>query len=483
MIEHKLLVQRIGLVALMNILSNLGGIVLLPILSKNMPVEDYGIWAQVTVTVGLASIVILLGLPHSMVRFMAATKGKDDIKESFYSILIVVLLMGLLASIPFIYFSVPLSNALFGGNLFITRILPLIIFVESLNAILYNFFRTFQRMKIYSIFIFIGTYLGVIFAYFFVSAGYEIDGAVIGLLLSKIVLFLIMFGLIAAEVGVAIPAFRNLRNYLAFGLPLVPSGLSDWVINSSDRYVISIFLGTAYVGYYSPGYLLGNLIIMFIQPLGCVLPVTLSKHYDENKKDLVEDILSRSLKYFLVLAIPAAFGLSLLSKPILSVLSTPEIANQGYLITPFVALGMLFYGTTSIIANIISLVKKTKISASIWFIAAILNLGLSLLLVPRVGIIGAAAATMIAFAVALMLVTYYSVPIIRIAVNYGFILKCIIASSLMSAIIIIISPLTLLQILITICLCIAVYFLLLWLFRGIDAEEAIFLKNIFNKNG
>jgi O-antigen/teichoic acid export membrane protein len=283
-------------------------------------------------------------------------------------------------------------------------------------------------------------------------------------------------------VGVAIPALRNLKNYLAFGLPLVPSGLSDWVINSSDRYVISIFLGTAYVGYYSPGYLLGNLIIMFIQPLGCVLPVALSKHYDENKKDLVEGILSRSLKYFLVLAIPAAFGLSLLSKPILSVLSTPEIADQGYLITPFVALGMLFYGTTSIIANIISLVKKTKISASIWFIAAMLNLSLSLLLVPRVGIIGAAIATMMAFAVALMLVTYYSVPIIRIAVNYKFILKCIIASSAMSAIIIMISPLTLLQILITIGLCIAVYFLLLWLFRGIDAEEVIFLKNVFNKN-
>ena len=35
MMEHKLLVQRIGLVALMNILSNLGGIVLLPILSNS----------------------------------------------------------------------------------------------------------------------------------------------------------------------------------------------------------------------------------------------------------------------------------------------------------------------------------------------------------------------------------------------------------------------------------------------------------------
>jgi O-antigen/teichoic acid export membrane protein len=480
MMEHKLLVQRIGLVALMNILSNLGGIVLLPILSKNMPVEDYGIWAQVTVTVGLASIVILLGLPNSMVRFMAATKGKDDIKESFYSIFIVVLLMGLLASIPFIYFSVPLSNALFGGNLFVTRILPLIIFVETLNTILYTYFRTFQRMKIYSVFAFIGTYLGVGFAYFFVSAGYEIDGAVIGLFLSKIILFFIMFGLIAVEVGVAVPAFRNLRNYLAFGLPMVPSGLSDWVINSSDRYVISIFLGTAYVGYYSPGYLLGNLIIMFIQPLGCVLPVALSKHYDEDKRDLVEDILSRSLKYFLMLAIPATLGLSLLSKPILFVLSTPDIANQSYMITPFVALGMVFFGITSIMSNIITLVKRTKIYAIIWFAAAILNLVLTIMLVPVIGIVGAAAATLMAFIAAFLLMVYFSRGLIRIAVDYKFLLKSVSASLIMASAIIIHSPVGLLDIIATIILCIAIYFAMLFLLRGIDTDEMEFLKNIFH---
>jgi O-antigen/teichoic acid export membrane protein len=480
MMEHKLLVQRIGLVALMNILSNLGGIVLLPILSKNMPVEDYGIWAQVTVTVGLASIVILLGLPNSMVRFMAATRGKDDIKESFYSIFIVVLLMGLLASILFIYFSVPLSNALFGGNLFVTRILPLIIFVETLNTILYTYFRTFQRMKIYSLFAFIGTYLGVGFAYFFVSAGYEIDGAVIGLFLSKIILFFIMFGLIAAEVGVAVPAFRNLRNYLAFGLPMVSSGLSDWVINSSDRYVISVFLGTAYVGYYSPGYLLGNLIIMFIQPLGCVLPVALSKHYDEDRGNLVEDILSRSLKYFLMLAIPATLGLSLLSKPILLVLSTPDIANQSYVITPFVALGMVFFGLTSIISNIITLVKRTKIYAITWFAAAILNLGLTILLVPVIGIVGAAAATLMAFIAAFLLMVNISRGLIRIAVDYKFLLKSVSASLIMASAIIIHSPVGLLDIIATIILCIAIYFAMLFLLRGIDADEMEFLKNIIH---
>jgi O-antigen/teichoic acid export membrane protein len=480
MTENKLLVQRIGLVALMNILSNLGGLVLLPILSKNMPVEDYGIWAQVTVTVGLVSIVILLGLPHSMIRFMAAIKEKDDIRESFYSIFIIVLLMGLLALIPFIYFSVPISNALFGGNLFVTGILPLIILAETLNAILYTFFRTFQRMKIYSILAFIGTYLGVIFAYFFVTAGYEINGAVVGLLLSKVILFLVMFGMIAGDAGVAIPGFRNLRDYLKFGLPMVPSGLSDWVINSSDRYVISIFLGTAYVGYYSPGYLLGNLIIMFIQPLSSVLPVALSKHYDENKKNQVEDILSRSTKYFLMLSIPAAFGLSLLSKPILSVLSTPEIADQAYMITSFIAFGMVFFGITSLMSNITALVKKTRLSAIVWIATAILNLGLTILLVPIIGILGAAIATLIGFIAAFLFMSYFSRGYIRLAIDYKFLLKSTLASLIMALMIIVHMPVGLLDIIITIVLCVAIYFAMLILLKGIEADEMEFLKNIFH---
>jgi len=44
-----------------------------------------------------------------------------------------------------------------------------------------------------------------------------------------------------------------------------------------------------------------------------------------------------------MLGIPAAFGISLLSRPVLNVLSTPEIASHGYMITPFMALGALFW--------------------------------------------------------------------------------------------------------------------------------------------
>jgi len=477
--SEKLLVQRIGLIGLMNLLTNLGGIILLPILTKNISVGDYGIWAQVNVTVGLISILILLGLHQSMVRFMAAAKGRDEIQESFYSILLTVAVAGALVSIIIYSFSDRLSALLFDNNLAVTRVLPLIVFLESINAILFNFLRASQHIKLYSLFSLVSMYLSIVLAYYFVSSGDGILGAVIGLMLSKAAICLVLLILILTRIGFRVPNFKKIGDFLSFGLPLIPSGLSDWVVNSSDRYVISIFLGTASVGYYSPGYLLGNIITMFITPVACILPVVLSQHYDENNLERVETILNHSLRYFFALALPSVFGLTLLSWPLLSLLSTQEIADRGYMITPFVAVGMLFFGVASILTNIILLMKKTKYSAIIWIVAAALNLGLTVLLVPRLGIVGAALATLIAFFFVLSSTAYIAIGLFPVRIDVRFILKCLIASLIMSIIIFFWYPSGLLEIIGIIVVCAAVYSLVLWLLKGIDREEVKYIKNMF----
>jgi O-antigen/teichoic acid export membrane protein len=481
MSEYNLLVQRIGFITIMNALSNLGGLILLPILTKSMPAEDYGVWAQVNVTVGLVSIVVLLGLPHSMVRFMAASHEEEAIQESFYSIFLLVALFGIIVSILILQFSSFLAELLFGGDLTVTMLLAPIIVLESLNALFFAFYRTAQRIKLYSLFVFLSMYLAVALAYYFVSVGEGINGAVFGLLISKAVLFIIMLYLVLAEIGFRVPRFLRLHEYLSFSLPLIPSGLSDWVINSSDRYVISIFLGTTYVGYYSPGYLLGNTITMIINPIGTILPVVLAKHYDENNMDVVETVLNCSLKYFLALAIPSLFGLTILSYPLLLVLSTPEMAENGYLITPFVALSMLLFGSSSILANVIALVKRTTISASISFLAAAANLGLTLILVPRMGIIGAALATLLAFCMVFAITAHYAVRFLSFRIDYAFLAKCLLSSLIMSLALILWSPESILQIAASVIFCAIIYFIVLFFLGGIGKEELEFFKDMLRK--
>ena len=65
MSEYRLFAQRIGLIGITNLLVNLSGVILLPILTKTLPIEEYGIWTQITVTIGLIPSIVMLGLPYT----------------------------------------------------------------------------------------------------------------------------------------------------------------------------------------------------------------------------------------------------------------------------------------------------------------------------------------------------------------------------------------------------------------------------------
>ncbi|HJH26500.1 MAG TPA: polysaccharide biosynthesis protein [Methanophagales archaeon] len=479
MTEYKLFAQRVGLVGIVNLLVSLSGIILLPILTKTLPIEEYGIWVQIIVTITLISPIVGLGLPYTMVRFLAAEKDKTKIQEGFYSIVVFILFTSLAASFLLFVFSEPFAAAFLGNRADLIRIISLIIPIECLNGLYLNFFRTFQRIKKYSVFNILYTYGMVALVAYSLLSGYGIVEALISFLIARIIVFLLMASLIISEIGVKIPTFSHLKEYLRFGLPTVPGNFSAWIVNSSDRYIIGYFLGVAFVGYYSPGYMLGAMISMYVAPLGFLLPAVLSKLYDEGKEGEVKRYLEYTLKYFLMLAIPSAFGLSLLSKQLLITLSTSEIASYGYSITPFVAVSALFLGADAIIAQIIVLVKKTKIIGAIWMFAAIMNLGLNFVFIPHFGILGAAITTLIAYVLGFLLGYYYSFKYFKFGIDFRFILKSIFASIVMSLIIIKWNPIGTLNVLIVIGVCAVVYAAILLLLQGVKKEEIEFFKELF----
>lgn len=479
--EYHQFARRIGLIGVTNLLISLSGLILLPILTKTLPIEEYGTYIQVTVTIGLVPAVVMLGLPYTMVRFLAGARSREEIQEGYYSIAGITVVTAGLASLALFILAEPIAAALFDNRVAIIQVLAAIVFLECMNGLQYNYFRTFQQIKRYSSLTFFKTCLQLTLVSTLVLAGYGILGATIGLLVTDVVLLIIMGILIVSEIGVAVPKFRHLREYLSFGLPTVPGNLSSWVVNSSDRYVIALFLGTAYVGYYSPGYTLGNIVNMFIAPLSFMLPAVLSKHYDDGNLNDVKTILSYSMKYFLALAIPSAVGLSLLSRPLLTILSTPEIAAQGYLITPFTALSGLLFGLYAIITQILVLEKKTGITGTIWIVAAVLNLGLNIVFIPIIGIVGAAATTLIAFSLAFILSMYYSFRYLVFDFNVSFILKCIFASTIMGAVIVIGGsqiPGTLVPIILLIGVSALVYGGCLLVLRGFKKEELRFFRGL-----
>ena len=480
MSHRKLLAKRIGLVGVSNLLLVLNSIILLPILTKNLSISEYGIWVQIMVTITLIPAIALIGLPYSMVRFLASAKDKNEIRDILYSIATIIFIAAFIISFIIFLLSVPLASALFDGNAYVVRLLSSIVFVECLNNTTLNYFRASQQIKKYAAFTSFRVSLNIILVSYFVMSGCGVYGAMLGLLITAITIFLTTVAVVIYEVGITIPRFKNIWNFIEFGMPTVPGNLASWIVESSDRYIIGLMLGIAAVGYYSPGYTLGYMIItLFMTPLSFLLPAVLSSYYDDHDIAEVKTIMRYSMRYFLVLAIPSVFGLSLLSKPLLTMLSTQEISANSYLITPFSALSALFLGAYAVVAQVIILEKRTKIIGAIWIFAAVLNLSLNLILVPRLGIIGAAVTTLLAYAFAFALTTHYSNRFLKFSFDLNFIIKSILASIPMSIFVVWINPEGIDRLIISAIIGAMIYFSALLLLKGVNKEELSFFKDVF----
>ncbi|MBI4101519.1 MAG: polysaccharide biosynthesis C-terminal domain-containing protein [Candidatus Nealsonbacteria bacterium] len=476
--DRRKFTQNVGLIGLTNFLIVLKGIILLPIITKLLGTRDYGVWTQLSVTLSLLSPLILLGLPFSLVRSLASKTNRQEIQEVIYSILAVVFAAGSIIVLIFLVFSQNIGGFLQSPPAFI-EILAFVILLECLNAVFFSVLRAFEEIKKYSALTLCQNFGEIGLVLYYVFTGQGLAGAVLALLLVRLAIFLTLAILVASRFGVKIPNFKFLRQHLHFGLPTLASNVSYWLVTSSDRYLIGAFLGVLFVGYYAPAYAIGNLLNFFTFPLGFLLPAALAKLFDENKLAETRTHLRYSLKYFLLLTIPSFFGLSFLAKPLLTSFSNPEIASQGYLVTPFVALSVLLYGATGIFAEILSLAKKTRIAGSIWTLAAFGNVGLNLLFVPKFGILGAAITTLLAYALAFFLTWYFSFKELKFQIDSKFILKSVLASVLMTILLGQLNPHGFSEIILAVVLGALLYGILIFFFKGIDKKELDFFKSFF----
>jgi O-antigen/teichoic acid export membrane protein len=368
---------------------------------------------------------------------------------------------------------------LFQNNYTIALLLIPNVFIACLTLYVQQYFIAFQQIKRYSILNFFNAWLNTALIAYFVLSGHGLEGAVIALLIQQLVVFAVMVYLIVAQIGFAIPKFKHVRQYLAFGIPLIPGNLSAWIVNSSDRYLIALFLGAAAVGYYSPGYNLGTTLSIVSAPLAIMLPPVLSKHYDENNISDIRTILTYSLKWYAGIALPCVFALSVLSKPLLLVLTTQQIAANGYLVTPLVAAGTALLGAYTVLVTIIALKKKTAFIGTIWILSAALNFGLNLVLIPYLGLVGAAFTTFLAFLLAFVLTTRYSLTEFKFDVNGGFIVKSVCGSSIMALFLLFWNPSGLLSIFISIIFAAAIYLAILLALRGFTIREIKLIYGIY----
>lgn len=457
------------------------GMVLFPIFARKLGAYDYGIWSLVLITVTVASLIAGLGLGSSMIRYLAKEKGKEGLREGFYSIFFTVLLSSTILASVFFLIAEPFTLGLIGDSsvLLIIQIAALAPILDTTIQVVLTYFTTTRQMKKLAFFRLGSFSFNVVFIGCALLLGHGLLGTVSAMVLSKILFLFIPLLIVISQIGFSFPRFVELKPYLKFGIPLIMVGGFGWIIASCDRYVIGYFLDATSVGIYSAGHGLGILPALLATPIGLVLYSSTSKSYDEGNEVEARNLLGNGLKYYLMFAIPAASGLSVLAGHILSVVGTTEFI-PGSAIVPFIAFGIVCMMCFSLVAErILTLVKKTTLIAGSLGIAALLNIALNFILIPRIGVVGAAIATLIALMWLLIPVSLASKKYLTINFNFTYIARTLFSSAIMSFVIFII-PLQegLISLLILVIVGALTYLITMFLTRGITLRDIRYLREL-----
>ena len=217
------------------------------------------------------------------------------------------------------------------------------------------------------------------------------------------------------------------RRYAVYGLPICVSLLLGYALNSADVYIIAAIMGEASAGQYNAGYNLANrsLDILFIWLSMAVTPVAITafeKTGSESSRGIMRDY-GASLLW---IAMPAAVGIALVSRDAGFILGE-AVRAEAVTVMPFIAFSGLINGLITYYVQR-AFMFSGETSEFIWVMVppVLLNVALNLLLVPKFGLLGAVAATLVgytmAFVLAVMLARrHYPLPWpIRASVEIAF---------------------------------------------------------------
>ena len=477
---YKRYAKNVGLAGGTNVIVALKGFILIPILTKTLGAEFYGIYALIVVTISFLAPLCTLGLGYAIIRFLGPEKDKEKVSKGVPSILVVTSLVALAASILLFAFSRPLSTAFLGSveSTFYIKIAAFLVFLAAFDQIMANYLPAFQQMKKYASFMILYT-IGEIAltAYLVLVADWGLSGAIVSMLIIRALVSLLGFFWIKSDIKISTPSFSIIKDYLPLTLPLLPISLCYWFINLGDRYVIGYFMGADAVGVYSAAYGLGGVVAFFYVPIAITLLAAITGLYEDNRIQEVKTHLSYSLKFLLMFAIPSVFGLSVLSRSVLETLTTSEFI-EGYMVVSIVALATVLFSCGSIYVNVLYLLKKTKMVGLIYGGLALLNVVLNIILVPFIGIMGAAIATLITFVTQLVVTSRMSSKGLQFDVDFKFIGKSVISSGVMALAVWQLNPTGLVNILISVIIAVVVYFGVLILLRGFTRREYRALRDI-----
>ncbi len=211
------------------------------------------------------------------------------------------------------------------------------------------------------------------------------------------------------------------KSLLKFGLPSIPAGLAGMMLQVVDRPILKALTDDATVGIYQANYRLGIFMMLIVSMFDYAWkPFMFSVAKEENAKE----IFARVLTYFTLVMATVFIVLTFFIDDIARLsFFGHHLINERYWsgldIVPLVLLGYVFLGMATTMSAGIYIEKKTKYNPPITMTAAAVNIGANFLLIPIIGMVGAAWATLVAYFVMAVMTFFMSQHIYPIRYEWG----------------------------------------------------------------
>ena len=392
-------------------ISRMKGIVFIPFIISLVGLDNYGAFVQLLLNATFFKVFFSLELGMGFQRFASKIENEQrhELGRHFYTVLTSTLLLGGLGVLVMFGASWYMNQAFFEGkHLGSLQVASLIMLSSSLHSNFSKFLLCRKRFKLFSV---VTTAYDLIPYLGFVAGIFLYQDVFWGMVFYTVTDYLVVLANLAyqiREVAFARPSVALFKEYTAYTYPLVFSAFEGGLLSKVDRYFVSYYLGTEAVGVYNILYSVCNLLEFITLPIRRQVMSYLPKVWDQGYHKEAIAMIRATLLAFLAIAIGGAALLTFYFEGLLAMLSSKQ-AGIPYLEwnVALVSLGIIASATKQFYYLPIKLKKQT--SQEMWYQLAgvVPNIILNILLIPRLGILGASISTFASYAIIVTILNHY----------------------------------------------------------------------------
>ncbi len=411
----------VGITFIASVISMFIGFIITVLLGRYIGAEGLGLYRMVSTIYGIAMLFAAIGIPSAIIKYVAEYKGDRRETNSIVSAgIITSLFFGIGFSVLF-YFLSGIFEGIFNmpGLSNLLKILSPVFPFALANGVLLGMLNGLREMKKFAISTIIQSALMLVISVALIYSGFGTAGVVIGIVLSSVFVCLYLVRVSRVYFKIMFDEYtKTTKKMLQFGLKVLAAGSINTINNQIDTILIGFFLASTDLGYYSVSIAYSSffwLIPLSVQRI--TFPAT-SLYWSENNHIALNNMLNKSMKYCTVIMVLIGLGMGFFAQDIIITIFHKEDFVFAALPLQILLIGTVIRGSIiQPIGGSLSGIGRPGIDMKIIAIIAIVNTTLDIILVPKIGIVGAAIATTISLTVGSFTGLYFVVKFVHIKID------------------------------------------------------------------